>query len=146
MPLTQENIRLFQKLFVSSYKKCSHEESKISHFPNLCPSYLNKVYITNSSCESQKCRYFEINHEVLINNMLTKIQNLSFIHQVLKVGLSRSKKTFICFNDSPSKMMKNAFFYLKSFFRSQDIQIFVLTFWKCRKNRLIRKISQFRNL
>ena len=32
------------------------------------------------------------------------------------------KICFICFNDSPSKMMKNGFlFHLKSSFRSQDI-------------------------
>ena len=32
---------------------------------------------------------------------------------VLKVGLSFSKKTIlICFNDSPSKMMKNAFYFM----------------------------------
>ena len=43
MPLTHENIRLFSKLFVSCYKDSSHEESKISPFPNLCPRYLNKV-------------------------------------------------------------------------------------------------------
>ena len=29
MPLTHENIRLFWKLFVGSYKESSHEESKI---------------------------------------------------------------------------------------------------------------------
>ena len=53
-----------------------------------------------------------------------------------------SKKiVFICFNENLLKMMKNAFyFYLKSTFRSQDIQLFVLTFWKCAKNGLIRKI------
>ena len=51
------------------------------------------------------------------------------------------KIVFICFNENLLKMMKNAFyFYLKSTFRSQDIQLFVLTFWKCAKNGLIRKI------
>ena len=31
----------------------------------------------------------------------------------LKVGLSTSKKVFfICFNNSPSKMMKNAFYFI----------------------------------
>ena len=31
----------------------------------------------------------------------------------IKVGLSPSKNTFfICFNDSPSKMMKNAFYFI----------------------------------
>ena len=41
MRLTHENIRLFSKLFVSSYKESCHEGSKISLFPSLCPSYLN---------------------------------------------------------------------------------------------------------
>ena len=31
----------------------------------------------------------------------------------IKVGLPRSKKNlFICFNDSPTKMMKNAFYFI----------------------------------
>ena len=34
------------------------------------------------------------------------------VTQKLKVGLSSSKKIFICFNDSPSKMMKNAFYFI----------------------------------
>ena len=39
------------------------------------------------------------------------------------------KNCFICFNESPLKMMKNVFsFYLKSSFRAQDIWIFVLNF------------------
>ena len=33
MLLTQEKLGLFWKLFVSSYKKRSHEESKICPFP-----------------------------------------------------------------------------------------------------------------
>ena len=37
-------------------------------------------------------------------------------------------------------MMKNAFFHLTSLFRSQDIHVFIMTFWTCRKNGLIRKI------
>ena len=37
-------------------------------------------------------------------------------------------------------MMKNAF-YLKSFFRSQVMYVFVTTFWSCRKNGLIRKLK-----
>ena len=43
MRLKHENIGLFWKLFVSSYNESPHEESKISPFLNLCPSYLNKV-------------------------------------------------------------------------------------------------------
>ena len=46
---------------------------------------------------------------------------------------------FICFNEGPLKMMKNAF-HFKSSFGSQDISIFVLNFWLYRKNGFIRKI------
>ena len=39
-------------------------------------------------------------------------------------------------------MMKNTFyFYLNALFCSQDLEIFVLNFWSCRKNCLIRNIS-----
>ena len=38
-------------------------------------------------------------------------------------------------------MMENAFLrQVKSSFRSQDIKVFVLTFWACGKNGLVRKI------
>ena len=38
-------------------------------------------------------------------------------------------------------MMKNAFYFiLKAFCRSPDIEIFVLDFWSCRKNILMKKI------
>ena len=43
MPFTHKNRWLSWKLFVSSDEESSHEESKIYPFPNLCPSYLNKV-------------------------------------------------------------------------------------------------------
>ena len=33
------------------------------------------------------------------------------------------------------------FFHLKNSFRSQDIYVFVTTFWSCRRNGLIRKIT-----
>ena len=37
-------------------------------------------------------------------------------------------------------MMKNAFYLiLKGSFCSQDTQVFVMTFWSCRKDSLIRK-------
>ena len=46
---------------------------------------------------------------------------------------------FICFNEGPLKMMKNAF-HFKSSFRPQDISIFVVNFWLYRKNGFMRKI------
>ena len=43
----------------------------------------------------------------------------TFTEEILKVGLSPSKKKcFICFNKSPLKMMKNAFYFiLKALFK-----------------------------
>ena len=42
--------------------------------------------------------------------------------------------------ESPLEMMKNAFYFnLKSSFRSQDLWIFVLTFWSCRKMAWLEK-------
>ena len=59
-----------------------------------------------------------------------------------KVGLSPSKKMSFYF--LPWKPFKNDekcfLFHLKSSFRSQGIWIFVLTFWSCRRNGLIKKI------
>ena len=48
--------------------------------------------------------------------------------KIVKVGLSPSKKiSFICFSDSPSKMMKNAFYFiLKALF---VFKIFELLSW-----------------
>ena len=58
----------------------------------------------------------------------------------LKVGLSSFKK--IALLASLKALNKKWFlFHLKSFFRSQDIYVFVMTFWSSRKNGLIRKIS-----
>ena len=38
-------------------------------------------------------------------------------------------------------MIKKCFlFHLKSSFRSEDIKIFIVAFWSCRKNGLITKI------
>ena len=72
---------------------------------------------------------------------LFKVNNKDNSHSavfIFKVGLSLSKFFFICFNDSPSKMVTNAFYsILKAIF---FLKIFVLAFWALRKNGLIRKI------
>ena len=55
----------------------------------------------------------------------------------LKVGVSLSKK-FALF--ASLKTLKNGFhFILKSSFRSQDIQVFIMTIRSCSKNGFIRK-------
>ena len=61
----------------------------------------------------------------------------------LEVGLSPSKKfSFIYFNDSPSKIMKRAFYFiLKALFMLKIFNFFVLTFQSYRKNGSIRNVS-----
>ena len=73
--------------------------------------------------------------------------NLTKLKQFFKVGLTPYKK--ICFlrDWKPFKTDEKCFlFYLKGFFRSYDISVFVTTFRSCRENALIRKmrlISKF---
>ena len=60
-----------------------------------------------------------------------------------KVGLSPTQKICaICLIGKPFQIDKICFlFHLKSSFRSQVIYAFVTTFWSCRKNGLIRKLT-----
>ena len=64
-------------------------------------------------------------------------------NKVIKVGLSLSKKKLIYFFQwKPVKNDAKCFLlHLKSSFRSQDVYIFVLIFWLCRKSQ-----SYFQNL
>ena len=65
-------------------------------------------------------------HNILILSLLLVII-MVLLSKVFKVGLSPSKKKMF--------YLKNAFcFILKGSPCSQDIWIFVLTFWPCRKN------------
>ena len=58
-----------------------------------------------------------------------RVQCYLFI-KLVKVGLSPSKKVcFICFNESPIKMMKNAFYLiLKAFFLHKILKFLYLLF------------------
>ena len=63
-----------------------------------------------------------------------------YIISSLKVELSPPKK-IVLLHWKPFKIDEKRFlFHLKSSLRFQDIYIFLLTFWPCRKNRLIREI------
>ena len=67
------------------------------------------------------------------------IPTKSNVHKIKVISPSK-KKVLIYFKESTFKVMKNDFYYiLKSFFRSQDIYILVLTFGHA-ENSLIRKI------
>ena len=62
-----------------------------------------------------------------------------------KVGLSPSKQnSFYLLQWKPFNDEK-CLFHLKSFFRSQDIKIFVLTFWLCNKGNITRQIFFLKN-
>ena len=67
------------------------------------------------------------------------------LYLVLKSDYHLPKNCFICFPESPFKTIKNVFYYtLNAFYCtlcSQNIQIFVLTFWSRGRNSLIRKIK-----
>ena len=64
-------------------------------------------------------------------NICLKSEKIFLQHKILKLDSHLPTKTcFICFNENPLKFMKATFYFiLKAFFCSQDIQIFVLTFW-----------------
>ena len=59
------------------------------------------------------------------NNLRSTFQNIFFIF-ALMIALKTDEKCFL--------------FHLQSSFLSQDIWTFILSFWACRKNGLIRKI------
>ena len=94
--------------------------------------------------------YFRINY----TGLFCKERYCTIIVKVPFKSVSHLPKRFYFYllQWKPFKNDENCLlFHLKSSFRSQDIQIFILTFWSCRRNGLIRKtrlISKFwrRNL
>ena len=66
---------------------------------------------------------------------------LDWESSALKSDSHLPKKVCYLLDWEPFKNDQKCFlFYLKSSFRSQDVQVFVTAFWFCRKNGLIRKI------
>ena len=59
----------------------------------------------------------------------------------LKLDFHLRNNFFTCFNDSPSKMMKNDFYFILKVFSFPRYLNFYLDFWACKKNRLIRKVN-----
>ena len=73
--------------------------------------------------------HHDIKFENHVKNFLQNSVALAFFlqRQILKLVSAIFLSIFhFSPNDSPSKTMKNVFFHLKSYFHSQDIQIFVL--------------------
>ena len=73
--------------------------------------------------------------------------NIIYLDSLINAELSPSKKMcFIGFNESPLKILKNAFYFIvKAPFVLKYLNFF-LTFWSCRKDGLIRKIKLIQNL
>ena len=73
---------------------------------------------------------------------MKKKQVITYTFKSFKVGLSPSKKiSFYLLQRKPFKTDEKCFLlHLKSSLRSQDTETFVLTFWSCRRNGLIRQI------
>ena len=67
--------------------------------------------------------YYWFNRQEILQKAKERYSKEQAAEYYLKSDSHLPKKVFvICFNDSPSKMMKNPFlFHLKSSFRSQDI-------------------------
>ena len=104
-----------------------------------CLTYLERVSGKRIKLESEKLSIS--NKEAQTLRWLWNPLSLYAECNTLKVALSPSKKFLYLLQWLPFTNDEKCFlFYLKSSFRSQDIEIFVLTFWACRKNGLIRKI------
>ena len=77
-------------------------------------------------------------HDLFFNYLCAKYCILAEVTSI--VGLSPFQNNFFV-NESPLKMMKNTFYFiLKALFLLKIFNFFVLTFWSCRKNSLIRNL------
>ena len=65
---------------------------------------------------------------------------VGFSHLALKLGSRLPKIVLFASMKALYKRWEMLFFHLKSSFCSQDIWMFLLPFWSCRKDDLIRKI------
>ena len=100
--------------------------------------------------EIKQIYLFEVEHIMLVssrqrNKFLVLVNFINISCCYVKVGLSPSKKLALFASMKALKNYEKCFwFHLKNSFRSQDIEIFVLTFWSFMKNDLtwnIRLIS-----
>ena len=92
---------------------------------------VTSTYFTSQGCRKLQTYFFKMKKGTWRR---TYLSSFSFF----KVGLSHSpKKLFYLLQWKPFKDCEKCFlFHLESSFRSEDIQIFIFTFWSCRKKRL----------
>ena len=78
---------------------------------------------------------------LLEEDHFSKVWSLQPVILLLAYIFIENKLLQSLFPWKPFKNFEKCFlFHLKSSFRSQDIEIFVLTFWSCRRSGLFRKI------
>ena len=129
---------MIRKIFLLNFK----ESSLLEKNSNIVFLKYWKSFVKQEFFKSFQLVPHAFCRKVSFQELFQEIVSESYLFMTLKSDSHLPKKFFIiCFNDSPSKMMKNAFlFHLKSSFHSQHISFFILTFcWACRKNSLIRK-------
>ena len=113
--------------------------NKTKLYKNTCPHFITRVFeffkvIFSAFLTKRRdvtCS-FSRSHQNL--NKSLSCYNCEYIKKksLLKSDSHVPKKFFICFNDSPSKLIKNAFYFiLKALFVFKIFKF--LTFWSCRK-------------
>ena len=114
------------------------QHKKINH---LCIVYICTLYIRMLKCKIPWVLSLESSDLVILSCLqsseLISWSFVEYVHKVLRKTNDSNlpKKKIICFNDSPSKMIKNAFYFLLKLFLFSRYLIFFLTFWACRKKR-----------
>ena len=108
------------------------ETKKLSEGMFFYKLHQNRTFITPQT-------FMFLQREIVFFKVKTKSLMASW--HFLKVGLPPLKNNYFLLQWKPFRNNEKCFlFHLKSFLRSQDNWVFVLTFWACRKNGLIRKI------
>ena len=104
--------------------------------PSIICLSVNDVVILPSSLV-----VLQLYYEMCVNDFLSSFT--IFLNAVLKSDSHLPKKNlFYLLQCKPFKNDEKCFlFHLKISFRSQDIEISVLTFWPCRTNNFFRKAS-----
>ena len=124
---------LIRTLFLPCYTLFSLSKNKLMR---MNPSHLRRIslqrgsltfFLISSSCPFQS--WYKMHMK--INALMISKEN----KRAFKVGLSPSKNfDFICFNVSPLKVAKNAFYFiLKALFVLKTFKFLFRSFWLCGK-------------
>ena len=98
---TLETLSLSNPLIVNEKMKDNNQDPDLNFFQESVSSFLDTDYVSPKDFKGKFKDYTENSFPVLHLNI-----------KIFKVRLSPSKKLFICFNNSPSKMMNNAFYFI----------------------------------